>query len=304
MYCFHPILVRQWYEDKKGIKKQSKSYHQVPCGKCVACLARKRNEWTYRLSMEQQMSDYTFFATLTYDDKNCPVKIKDGKPYLVFSVSDVQKYMKRVRYFIDQIDKNIVTSYYLTSEYGGIGHRPHYHFLFYVKGDNYLRHKKQIDMILRNTWEKGFVTFKPANDANIHYVTKYCVKDLETMPSDCIDPVFILVSKRPYLGSSFEPTLEKQINFSPGYEAKVFIHGMPNAMPRIYRQKLGAAACRAKPSIYCDFLTGDTEQKYYSEWRRSHSYFSVPEFINFCWAKVKRVEKDATRRQLKRNEKL
>lgn len=303
MYCFHPIMVKEWYEGSDGKKHQSSHRHLVPCGKCVACLSRRRNEWTYRCSVEQLHSDYTYFGTLTYDDKHCPVRIVDNVPYLVFNKDDVQKYIKRVRYFINKIDPDIKTSYYLVSEYGSNGKRPHYHFLFFVKNDKYLQRKKQIDMILRGCWQKGFVTFKPANDANIHYVTKYCIKNLEELPPGCIDPVFILVSKNPYIGSSHEETLERQTDLAPNYEPKVFIHGMPNAMPRIFRQKLNTGALHVENAVQCDFLSRSTEEAYARDYLKSHDSLDSG-FTAYCWQRNLQFEKAAIKRQLKRNEKL
>lgn len=313
MYCLHPIEVRKWRKvidyvqvDESDITTyksvKTNSYQLVPCGKCVACLSRKRNDWTYRLTKEKEYSDYTYFATLTYDQQNIPIRIKDDIPYFVFDKSHVQKYLKRVRYYISEISDKIQISYYLVSEYGGIGHRPHYHMILYVKNDGFLRHKKQVDMILRNTWPHGFVTFKAASPANIHYVTKYCVKDLETMPSDCIDPVFILASKRPYIGSSHECDLQQQVDLSG--EPKVFNNGFPGAMPRIYRNKTGASAMSVIMSDIDCRLTSSQELQYLTDYRKTHAVFSIGEFHEYVNKRLYAIEKAAERRQLQRNEKL
>ena len=98
MRCFHPIAVKKYSEEKNksGSHFKVNNYHLVPCGKCVACLARRRNEWTYRLTAEQACSDYTFFITLTYDDSNVPIRVHEGRPFFVFNKEHVQKYIKRV----------------------------------------------------------------------------------------------------------------------------------------------------------------------------------------------------------------
>lgn len=302
MYCLHPLSVRQWAEigDKKV---KTNSYHLVPCGSCVACLSRKRNEWTYRLTKEKEYSDYTYFGTLTYDQQNIPIRIKDNIPYFVFNKKHLQDYLKRVRYFIGQISDGIKISYYVTSEYGGIGHRPHYHMILYVKNDSFLKHKKQIDMILRDCWQYGFVTFKAATPANIHYVTKYCVKDLEQTPVDCIDPVFILVSKQPYIGASHEPDLQIQCDMS-GDEPKVFNNGMPGAMPRIFRNKLGVSGLSVMMSDVDCRLTHQQELSFMRDFAKTHSSFNVNEFHDYVGRRLYALEKAAERRQLKRNEKL
>lgn len=306
MYCFHPINVRKWSDrtDRNGDvrKYQTNEYHLVPCGKCVGCLSRRRNEWTYRLQKEQEMSDYTFFGTLTYDKDHIPIKIKDEVPYFVFDKKHCQNYIKRVRYFINELNKDLKTSYYLCSEYGSIGLRPHYHFLFYVKNDKDLKYRKSIDRILRDTWENGFVTLKPANNANIHYVTKYCVKGLESLPPGCIDNVFILCSKRPYLGAAYESTLELQSNLA--LEPKVFINGYPNAMPRIYRRNLGVPGLSTSMSDLDPRLSSGLEYSLIVEYRKTHSSFDIHEFRAFSSSRLRALENQAKRKQLKRQEKL
>lgn len=313
MYCLHPISVHQWKKilvtpaaDESSLPEyksvRTESVQLVPCGKCVACLARKRNEWTYRLTQEKNYSDYTYFGTLTYDNDHIPIRIKDNVPYFVFDKDHVQRYMKRVRYFLSKISDCITCSYYLVSEYGGIGHRPHYHFLMFIHNDPKLTHKKQVDMILRDTWQNGFVTIKAASPANIHYVTKYCVKDLESTPDDCIDPVFILASKRPYIGSYHEPTLQRQVNLCE--EPKVYNNGYCGAMPRIYRNKVGSAGMSVQMSDVDPRLTKERELSFMTDYLKTHSRLSLTEFHEYCNRRLYAIEKAAEKRQLQRNEKL
>lgn len=249
------------------------------------------------------MSDYSFFVTLTYDQNNIPIRIKDDHPYFVFNKKHVQDYLKRVRYFMNQVSADLKLCYMCVSEYGSIGQRPHYHALIYVKNDKYMHHLKQMRMILRDCWQHGFVTIKAADDANIHYVTKYCVKDIDQVQSGCIDPVFILASKKPYLGYSFESTLERQINLS--LEPKVFNHGYAQAMPRIYRNKLGSAGMPGQiMSDHDPRMTAVLESSFRFAFMKSRSEFNQEEFIKFCDSRLKMIERAAIRRQLQRNEKL
>lgn len=298
MRCFHPILVREW-QGEEGDKRKTNSYHQVPCGHCVACLGQRRNSWTYRLSKERYGASYSFFLTLTYDNDNIPVKIVDNKPYFVFRKKDVQDYLKRVRFIINKMNPNINLRYYCVSEYGAKTHRPHYHMQLFVQNDNSLQYMKSITTTLEKEWSFGFFSRKPTDDANIHYVTKYCIKGLDQLPEDCIDPVFILASKRPYLGECFESTLEKQPSDMP----QVYFNGLAMPMPRIYRQKLGiTGSCGADSDD--PRLSANSYQQLLTEYRRIHSRFSVQEFTVFCNNRLNRFESDAIRRQQTRNDKL
>ena len=243
MYCLHPILVKKYKELPDGSHKRTADTHRVPCGKCVACLSRRRNEWTYRLTAEQKSCNYSFFVTLTYSDENVPIRVVDEKPYFVFRKSDVQKYIKRVRYFLSKFD--ISCNYYLVSEYGAHTHRPHYHALFFVYDKN--NHYNQVANLFRKEWNFGYCVVKITNPANIHYVTKYCVKSLQEHFNDVIDDVFTLSSKASYLGKGFEDKLEIQVSDNVR-SPLVYFNGYQQAMPRIYREKLGVGGVPVKES--------------------------------------------------------
>lgn len=299
MRCLHPIEVREW-QGSEGNKVKTNSYRLVPCGKCVACLSRRRNDWTYRLMQEQRSSSYSFFLTLTYDDNNIPVSSKDGLLYYVFNKKDVQDYLKRIRYYITQLSYNLSCRYLGVSEYGGKTKRPHYHMQFFVHGDDGLKYHKSICKILSDQWTLGFMSRKPTNPANIHYVTKYCIKSLEQTEKGTLDDTFILSSKKPYLGYKAEDTLEKQ----PCDQPVVFLNGMRQAMPRIYRNKLGFAGVNIPESDQDPRFSRDGYRKMLEEYRRTHERFSIEEFSKFCNSRLLQFEKDAIRRQTARNDKL
>lgn len=56
------------------ILKDSRGYpFQVPCGHCVACQNNKRSSLSLKLRLEEYISKYCYFLTLTYDDDNLPL---------------------------------------------------------------------------------------------------------------------------------------------------------------------------------------------------------------------------------------
>lgn len=204
MYCLHPIEVAKWAELPDGSKIKTNNFRLVPCGKCVACLSRLRNAWTYRLTMEQENSSYSYFVTLTYDDDHLPGERKFSKP-------DVQKYLKRVRYFLGELNKDLAITYYCISEFGATTKRPHYHMLVFVKNDKTGRYRNIVPDALRDCWQDGYSVVKATSPANIHYVTKYSVKSLRDDHFDTDQPSdkpFVLCSKNSYLGSGVEESLD------------------------------------------------------------------------------------------------
>lgn len=74
-------------------------------------------------------------------------------------------------------------------------------------------------------------------------------------------------------------------------------------MPRIYRQKIGiGGSCGADSDD--PRLSATAYQQLLTEYRRTHSRFSVQDFTVFCNNRLNRFESDAIRRQQTRNEKL
>ena len=194
-------------------------------------------------------------------------------------------------------------TYLCVSEYGGLGHRPHLHFLVFFKGDPYHKHMKQVREILRNTWLHGFLCIEYPEDGRIHYITKYCVKNLDQTPEDCIDPVFSLASKRPYLGAPYADILEKQLDAS--LLPTVFYRGHQQAMPRIFRQKLGAAGLPgSEMSDHDPRLDKKLESSFMQAFMRNRKSFDQADFAKYCKSRLANIEKLAIMRQLQRNESL
>lgn len=60
--CLSPITV----------KDSCNRVRHVPCGKCIQCVARYQQDWSFRLDEEMTHWKYSYYLTLTYDDCNCP----------------------------------------------------------------------------------------------------------------------------------------------------------------------------------------------------------------------------------------
>lgn len=146
----------------------------LPCGHCAGCRKDKLTMWTDRIQFEMLTNfrkNVGTFLTLTYDDDHCP---SDG-----VRLDHVHKFIKDFRYGFDtKYGRDMMWNrhgdwkscskfkYVLTSEYGDIGNRPHYHAII-VGADPW------IDDDLYKLWSYGFYLAKPANGSTIRYVLKY-----------------------------------------------------------------------------------------------------------------------------------
>ena len=87
------------------------NYLLVPCGSCLECREKRKDEWAFRLYQESLVSKSVFFVTLTYDDEHVPIV---GQSMSV-SRSDIQKYHKRLAKRLKVV--GIKMRYFLISPY-------------------------------------------------------------------------------------------------------------------------------------------------------------------------------------------
>lgn len=141
----------------------------VGCGSCPACLAKRRNSWSFRLEQESKAKSciHAFGFTFTYDSENVPylpklvldsetytyeqvdkqhayirvmrgcspesIKLGENVPLLYYR--DIQLTLKRFRKWLDKEFPSFFIRYFISPEYGetkGTTNRPHYHGIIYV----------------------------------------------------------------------------------------------------------------------------------------------------------------------------
>lgn len=217
MSCFHPItipnpkLVKNNVYDKKVI--------EVPCGHCAACKDSKRLSWFVRLYYEWQycidQHGFALYETLTYNNEHLPhiydfYNGKDIEKHIpCFSVRDIQLYLKKIRKRLTYFGYDIQFKYFLSMEYGGKTHRPHYHVCFFVPSAKIS--PWFFKRIVEDKWiENGFVKSGSMNNGficsqgGLSYCAKYVCKDIyedayfrriktsleKLHMSDCIAPCF------------------------------------------------------------------------------------------------------------------
>lgn len=199
----------------------------VPCGKCGACRHNRRAMWSYRLEQEQHDSLNAWFITLTYSDENLVFgNVGDGPAILV--KRDLQKFLKRLRYYQDKADWPHKFRYYAVGEYGSKFGRPHYHIIGFNLAPSLLP-------LLRRIWPQGFADFSPVRGGALHYVAKFHVNadcDSDGRPAE-----FATMSRNPGIGAGY---LDRIGDWHHRGDLRGFVRNgrYHQSMPRYYRDKL------------------------------------------------------------------
>jgi len=205
MTCKNLVVV--WHSDDKRLGSTFSRY-TVPCGKCVACLMSKRQDWITRLKMEHRASSGSVFLTLTYDRENLP---EDGR----LSKRDFQLFIKRVRKKVERL------RYYCVGEYGSKTGRPHYHaVLFNVPPE------LKFDAF----WKKGITHVGKVTAASVAYVTKYIVQPKNS-------DQFSLMSRAYGLGLNYLTDAMVAWHREDG-RLYMVVEGVKVKLPRYYREKI------------------------------------------------------------------
>lgn len=182
--CTNPIQI---YNRSSQISFRGQALlFTVPCGQCEECKKVKSNEYTLRSYFEYQdcisNGGYVYFDTLTYANKYLPKHFGIAH----FSRSNITLCLKELRVYLTragyQVKDNL--KYFITSEYGGKTHRPHYHVLFFITIPDL--DVKTFWYFLNKAWKFGFIdrlntapTRVVNSTAALNYVSKYVQKDQE-----------------------------------------------------------------------------------------------------------------------------
>lgn len=264
MDCFHP----------QEIRLPDGRYQLVRCNRCLACLAHRQAEWITRLRIElEEHPTSSYFVTLTYDDDHIPKNpgIVDGEfsKYPVIPTvrkEDVMTFHADLRKRFQQGFFNSTAlgypvrmdlpdthfRYYVTSEYGPQGLRPHYHgFYVGLPEDPHLTFD-----LFNEIWHRGFTYCEPAqSDKAAAYVAKYLVNTSLVPIPDHADRPFALMSKG--LGSSYlDTSLVEWHRQDPVHRAYVPHQGARQILPRYLRDKIFDDAMKE------DLLAETVERQY------------------------------------------
>ncbi|KAA6326507.1 hypothetical protein EZS27_024396 [termite gut metagenome] len=214
MQCTNPVHLKiddiQFMSGKTG--------RVVPCGKCLACLSRRRAQWSVRLEKELAVSSSAFFITLTYAE-DCPTSV---------SKRDCQLFMKRLRKACEPYRLR----YFLVSEYGTKSLRPHYHLILF----NFPREQYDLHSVLFAAWDKGFFAVGTVTSKSINYTTKYCLA-VANLPSYLEKP-FMLSSRRPGIGACYLSDAVLSYHRAGLVDYITKPDGVKVAMPQYYKDRI------------------------------------------------------------------
>lgn len=255
---WHPLLKLDCFAPRE-IRLPDGRLQVVRCGKCLACLQHRQAEWITRLKVALDYSEGTsYFVTLTYDEAHLPtnedrsvdLSVEDQFP-LVPTVrkTDVQKFHMDLRkrfqqgfYYDDTLGKPVRIElpsdtrfrYYVTSEYGPLGHRPHYHGLYTKLPED----ESLVFSLFSKIWNKGFITCEKAiSEKAGAYVAKYLVNtSLVPIPA-VADPPFALMSK----GLGIEYLTPSHVDWhrqAPVSRSYVPVGQCRQVLPRYLRDKI------------------------------------------------------------------
>lgn len=162
--CSHPITIKN---PSEYVNLRATAYtYTVPCGHCVECHQDKVNGYVLRAHTEflnaSAKGGYFLFDTLTYSNEFLPTVF--GLP--CFSHRDISLFKKRVENDLVArgFGRENSVKFFVTSEFGGDFHRPHYHIAFFVYNPEIT--PMILDEIINKNWrffdrEKGKLPFDP-----------------------------------------------------------------------------------------------------------------------------------------------
>lgn len=249
--------------EKLGIKWR---YQAIPCRHCYACSMNYAAEWATRIMLECKGTENNYFITLTYDDSHLPIPEKLSKGEWEFEndgtwingtvwKEDTQKFIKRLRRYLERKDKLDNFKFFLCAEYGETTGRPHVHAIlmhcnlditqFYKShiDENYKPHWKSKE--LDKLWPYGMNDVCECEWSAAAYVARYCSKkwiktsdDLEYILQGRL-PEYIAMSKnigREYYEKHKEDIYETDTIIMRTFKDGAGNYKPPKAFDRLYEK--------------------------------------------------------------------
>jgi hypothetical protein len=201
----------------------------IPCGQCIGCRIRQREDWTTRIELEARdyPEEQVWFITLTYDDDHVPgMIVKTGeimrkvqyawKPgekrpesVQILLYEDIQKFLKRLRKTYRG-----KLRYFVAGEYGEQTARPHYHMILYGWEPTDLKSLYKIhhngyytSKWLADLWGMGQIQIAKAVPETYRYVAGYVTKKMYELDGKKANAYYELGQTKPFACMSLKPGL-------------------------------------------------------------------------------------------------
>lgn len=188
-----------------------------------------------RFDGAQRFSEPRFYRKADMNELNLSLRDDPSAPSytshcLVPSLfrKDISQFMKFYKRSCNLLNDQF--TYFGCGEYGQDAeytNRPHYHFIWF--GDKNLERLYETSVHaaerwLAEFWQKGNVDINVAEWSGIHYVTKYCLKDINRVP-DGAYPSFTIAGKGiglPWLRSHQAEKIRQQLLYCQFNKEKIF----------------------------------------------------------------------------------
>lgn len=239
----------------------------IPCGQCIGCRIRQREDWTTRIELEAR--DYpkeeVWFITLTYDEDHVPgMIVKTGeimrkvqytwKPgekrpssVQILLYEDIQKFLKRLRKAYRG-----KLRYFVAGEYGEQTARPHYHMILYGWKPTDLENLYKIhhngyynSKWLSDIWGMGQIQIAQAVPETYRYVAGYVTKKMYELDGKKANQYYELGQTKPFACMSLKPGLGDK--YYQEHKAEIWrqgyiqcTNGKRAQIPRYYEKQMEA----------------------------------------------------------------
>lgn len=239
----------------------------IPCGQCIGCRIRQREDWTTRIELEARdyPKEQVWFITLTYDEDHVPgMIVKTGeimrkvqytwKPgekrpssVQILLYEDIQKFLKRLRKAYRG-----KLRYFVAGEYGEQTARPHYHMILYGWEPTDLEQLYKIhhngyytSKWLEDLWGLGQIQIAQAVPETYRYVAGYVTKKMYEIDGKKANAYYELGQTKPFACMSLKPGLgdhyyqeHKEEIWRQGYIQCT--NGKQAQIPRYYEKQMEA----------------------------------------------------------------
>lgn len=239
----------------------------IPCGQCIGCRIRQREDWTTRIELEAR--DYpkeeVWFITLTYDDDHVPgMIVKTGEimrkvqytwkageqrpsSVQILLYEDIQKFLKRLRKAYRG-----KLRYFVAGEYGEQTARPHYHMILYGWKPTDLENLYKIhhngyytSKWLTDLWGMGQIQIAQAVPETYRYVAGYVTKKMYEIDGKKANEYYELGQTKPFACMSLKPGLGD--HYYQEHKAEIWrqgyiqcTNGKQAQIPRYYEKQMEA----------------------------------------------------------------
>ena len=233
----------------------------LPCGKCLGCRLRQRQDWETRMLMESKTLAPAWFLTITWNQEYIPGMIRETGEFIrgathqwttgevpdivqILLQEDMVNFNKRLRKKQSTSSKwGSDLRYFYCGEYGEQTGRPHHHGIYYgleipdlkkKKGDNPYFESEELDKI----WGMGNIIIAEASPETMAYVAGYVTKkcygqDAKRYRELGLPEPYCCMSRNPGLGYQYYKEHKEQMYRDDG----LYFNGKKRPIPRYFDKK-------------------------------------------------------------------